>query len=74
MHTSSRPIGILMAGRLSVSQILKGRSRYYLVGQGANQVTMRLAAVAGEERESRPSVFVGTNEVVLGTLVNRGKK
>ena len=26
-----------MAGRLSVSQIPKGRSRYYLAGQGANQ-------------------------------------
>jgi hypothetical protein len=37
MHTSSRPIGILMAGRLSVSQIPPGRSRYYLAGQVANQ-------------------------------------
>src|SRR5215210_1454865 len=35
-HSNSKPRGILMAGRLSVSLIPWGKSRYYLAGRGAN--------------------------------------
>jgi hypothetical protein len=57
-----------MAGRLSVSQMPKGRSRYYLAGQGANQGTMRLAVVAGGGSASASRISRSRSPFFGGTV------